>query len=384
MNIDRVMTVLRKSMDYIGMFLCFFLLMQFPLYYAARMMASERTLTEYVQGGAALLLLCMALHSFVRTSVLFDTGLRERYEALSAPPVHLWGRIGYFLRRPSFWIETAAAVLLFWILPLPSITADLSLPPKWIVFAVFFPTFFFINVRARLSAMKRWQRTAEAPQREKLYTKKARDKQMFIAATVYGAGGIVVPVILPVLIAWLFGGAYLAFLFFKKVWVLLVAVVLFILWRAYRKRRSFLCDLQRICKEKRYTLSPVRHPYLSAIRFAEGESFSVQTPKGRYSCKLIGGVRRLVPMILQANGEGCFVHALKMRGYEILRHESVFTFGYTSEDKKILIVSPVPKKVILRDRGRTHTMDNGDYVGDFRMYTATAFLNALEREVLDR
>ena len=170
----------------------------------------------------------------------------------------------------------------------------------------------------------------------------------------------------------------------KSIWPIVLILLFILYFRAWRKRRVFFKKLRQICGEKQYTLSPVKHPYLSAIRFAEGESFSIQTPKGRYSCKLIGGVRRLVPMVLQANGEGCFVHALKMRGCEILRHESVFTFGYSSEDKKILIVSPVPKKVIQRDRGRTHTMDNGDYVGDFRMYTATAFLNALEREVLDR
>ncbi len=393
MNIDRGMTVLRKSMEYIGMFLGFFLLMQFPLYYAVHLTVPGLTLQQYLQGAIGIVFLGMSLHSFVRISVLFDAGLREGYETLDAPPKRLWGRIGYFLHRPSFWIETVAVVLLFWILPLrffvlPAISAGLSLPPKWIVFAVLFPTFFIVNIWARLSAMHRWQRTAGAPQQEKMYSKKAYNKQMYITATVYGAGGILIPVILPILIAWLFGGAYLAFLLLKKVWVfvtvLVLALVFFILWRAARKRRAFLRELERICKEKQYTLSPVRYPYLSAIRFAEGESFSVQTPKGRYSCKLIGGVRRFVPMILQANGEGCFVHALKMRSYELLRYESVFTFGYLSEDRKILIISPTPKKVLLRDRGKMHVMDNGDFAGDFRMYTATAFLNALERECLDR
>lgn len=63
-----------------------------------------------------------------------------------------------------------------------------------------------------------------------------------------------------------------------------------------------------------------------------------------------------------------------------------FRFGFSGEDcdGKLLIVLPAPKEIYRRKNGRISSCDNGDRVGDYRIYTGSAFLNAFDRECIDR
>ncbi len=383
--LKKALPVMAKAGSYIGVYFTFLCVAAFPLMHVVLMLGKDVAVTAFVAGGIAFVILCMAFFSLVRTSVMFGKTLRETY--LARPADTARGKCAFFLSRPSFWVETACASLLFYIFSTRLLWASsvargyehFSLPPKWILFAAVFPVFFALNVLARLSAAKWWRSMPSFD-----YSYKAYIKQLITTAIVYFLGGAFLPMGIQVLVGLFFGGGYVALLILQSIWPIVLLFLFILSFRAYRKRRALLKDLERICREKEYTLSGVRHPYLSVIRFSAGESFSVETPDGRYSVKLIGGVRRMVPLILQTDGTGCFVHRLCIRKFELLRYESVFTFGYDSTDKRILVINPIPKKVFLRDMGKTVLIDNGDRVGDFRIYTGSAFVNALERECLDR
>jgi hypothetical protein len=60
-----------------------------------------------------------------------------------------------------------------------------------------------------------------------------------------------------------------------------------------------------------------------------------------------------------------------------------FDFGYESKNRKILILSPTPKKILVSLGGfQPREGDVGEKVGEYTVYNATGFLNALDRDTL--
>ena len=88
-------------------------------------------------------------------------------------------------------------------------------------------------------------------------------------------------------------------------------------------------------------------------------------------------------MAIHPNGEMHFFHSLKIRDLKIYSYETVTAFGYDSPNPKILIVNPVPKK-LMAYKGKIVEIDNGDFVGDYKVYNTTAFIRAIENDILDR
>ena len=68
----------------------------------------------------------------------------------------------------------------------------------------------------------------------------------------------------------------------------------------------------------------------------------------------------------------------------IFSHTTVKRFGYDSEHSKILIINPVPKKLFCHFGNKIAEIDNGDRVGDYKIYTATAFIRAIETDTVER
>lgn len=337
--------------------------------------------------------------TLVRISVLFDGKLRKSFEERADSIRTLKDRCGFFALRPGFWLEAAVYSALYWILPLRWFCMPIAdrffdgtagFTEKAVVFVLLFPMLMLLNLHARLSAMNVWQSSHSGGHSKKFtYSEKHQTEYLMKYMIPYALSATVVCFSGPFL------GMSLVSLFkaaaevVEPIRVLLIAAAILLVWltvlilRAVFKRRSFLKKLRKVCRDSGYELSGISHPYLSVWMFGEGENFSVQTDTGRYSCKLIGGLSRHVPMVLCSDGQGYFLHSLRLFGDEILQDESWFGFAYESDAPKILIVNPVPKKLSANVQGKQIPLDNSVRVGDFTVYTATAFLNAAERRALD-
>ena len=150
----KAVPVMAKAGEYIVTYLAFLALAAAPLTYMGRMLQKDATVTVRVAGVIAAVILCAAFFSLVRGYIMFDDKLRTLYASLPEAPSRFFEKCVFFLRRPAFWVETAAVVILFWILPPPD-GEMLTLPPKWMLFSVLFPLFFSLNLAARLS-VARW------------------------------------------------------------------------------------------------------------------------------------------------------------------------------------------------------------------------------------
>ena len=131
-------------------------------------------------------------------------------------------------------------------------------------------------------------------------------------------------------------------------------------------------------------MTEVQHPYLSAFRVCKGESFQITTHKKTYSCKLVGAPKRFLPMAIHPSGALHFVHSFSMFKATLYSYNTVKDISYDSELPKILIVNPTPLKLSCYFQNKIAEIDNGALVGEYKIYTATAFVRAIETDTVER
>jgi hypothetical protein len=338
--------------------------------------------------------LCVAVlyyYSFIRLKAIYCKPLFESF-LQKKPPKTFFSNLAFLFTHWSFWVASAALVLPFLALPIalthPQL-AELCFDifqkiEKLKILAVFLPVLLLINLLAHLSCVALWQAEAKWRKYENKNTKAAR---FIYTMAIYTFAPLLIVALLPML-------AYIP-LIFKALWifmtpatfVLLILLVLTLTFftplRAYSIRKKAVKQIKESCAQMGYTLSDIREPYRSIFKPCEGESFSITKGDKTYSCKFIAAPKRALPMAIHPNGEMHFFHALVIRKVKLLSYKTVKHFGYDSPNPKILIVNPVPKK-LMAYQGTIVEIDNGHLVGDYKVYNITAFIRAIENDILDR
>lgn len=349
-------------------------------------------------GVLCAVVMVLSFYSGVRHITVHNAPLRETLFSLEKRPKTLTQRLKFFLTQPGLWVGTAVFALLHFAFPagwyamhlldlIPGAAQD---PTARFWFpALLLPILFVISLKARLTAMDRWlateEQTASAEGKKKKLLKESGDEMMRMTA-IYLGGSLVLCNVLPLLISMF---PLLQELLLAPFTVFVIACLLIVprIWRPVRammKRRSFLKKLNEICRLHDIPLSTIDLPYRSIFQITDRESFSVTVNGKRYACKLIGSVKRNAPTVLRSHGRGSFLHPFRFARITFFTRVTRFEFGFESEDQKILIVNPVPKKIYRSENGRNVLLDNGDVVDGYKVYTATGFLGALDRGSIDR
>lgn len=172
-----------------------------------------------------------------------------------------------------------------------------------------------------------------------------------------------------------------------------------------------------LCKKHLLKLSDVKRPYRSLFRNKGDVNFTLTVNGKRYDCKMIAAVTYGTTMILSEDGTAAIEHSLGLRqggirtvghglfgnganfsqtqtggvsGYyrhrkvELYRFTTRLDFSFDSEYTKILIINPVPFEIMAGDTYRSRYIDNGDFVGEYLVFSASGLLGALERGCIDR
>lgn len=199
--------------------------------------------------------------------------------------------------------------------------------------------------------------------------------------------------------------------------VLLIVIPVWRYTRALHIRRKFLKQLRRLCSKKGFTLSEIDRPYRSVFRNKGEQSFTLEANGRRYACKLIAAVTYGTTMILSEDGTATIEHSFGLRqgftraftaglmgnganfartptgglnGYyryrktELYRFTTHLDFSFNSEETKILIVNPVPFEIMAGDTYHSRYIDNGDFAGEYLVFSASGLLGALERDCIER
>lgn len=177
-------------------------------------------------------------------------------------------------------------------------------------------------------------------------------------------------------------------LYFWPTLILVCGIIAFFLsfrfLRACRIRRKFFKRLKVLCREIGATLSPIKRPYRSLLFLRDEVNFTVQYNQKTYHCKLFCSLKRHTPLFFSQNGIMQCLHSLRFRRVEYFRYTTQFDFSFEAQGPKMLIVNPVPKELYAGDTTFYREIDTGESIGAYKVFTATGFLGALSRNVLDR
>ena len=154
--------------------------------------------------------------------------------------------------------------------------------------------------------------------------------------------------------------------------------------KAILKRRKFIEELIAVCDEYHCSLSPIRHPYASLFKLSAGYDFDFERNGKKYACKMLYSKHRLRPMTFFDGGMGAHEKIIRVKKTELFRIRSWFEYSFDADAKKLLIINPIPKKLVINDHGRVALIDNGDSVDGYKIFSATAIVNAISRNTLDR
>ncbi len=377
----------------------------------------------------------LLFYSVTRMTTVYYEDMANRFIDISPAPEGFGRRLSFIFSQKEVRYELITFGAVYLILPPKLIHAgyvwlfagfESGLIAKLKVLAITLPILFIIYILANLSALNYWNKEGRKT-REKYqdlsekelsdHKKSEKSERIRFKLTLifsYFLGSMALIFFIPALLMAL---SPILTLFLNFKFLIFALLLIFFPWiyrnaRAIIKRYKFLRQLKKLCRERKYRLSKIQDPYKSLFKPSEGENFSVYIQKKRYSCKLITSKKRSQPIYIMPNGTAAFLVKVRFLKLVLFSYTKSFQYSYEADCKKVLIINPIPQKVLLPRKefddlmdedsvlagkagnrlfatgvsNRTPDsveLDNADIVGGFEIYSASAFLNALERDCID-
>ncbi len=361
-------------------------------------MFSDTLFADAVMAAVCLVTLAVLVYQLNKISMLYDDEMRARLYADGVRQHTRRERLRFLFSQRRLWLERAVLTAAYLFLPLThtwSVLGDFvlggneTLLRKVYLFLPLAVVCLLLGTAARMRAMEQWYWHERGEQ--KLYDTKKKRKNpsnrafdgavigtTFSALVVGGVAGIVIPALvgyLPALLVLFTSRAAVAVLAVIVVWCLMRAL------RRLHRRRRFLKRLHTLCAAKGYTIEESVRPYRSLFTLYDGENLRINAAGRLYSVKFLSGKSRRKPLVLHEDGVCEFLTIVRFARAEVTRLSRAYDCAWESAGYKILLLDPVPYKVM---NVRAEELDNGSTVGGYKIFTGTAFLNALERECVER
>ena len=334
---------------------------------------------------------CLFYYSYIRLNVIYCKPLFYSFQK-KAPKKTFLKNLSFLLSQWSFWVESAVLALVFILFPIEKIHPQIAqvyfdkfeTVNKAQILAIFLPVLLVINFLAHLSVIALWQAEAKW---HKYESKKTMSSSFIYTLSIYAFAPILIVILLPafsyVSLALQAIGLFMTPVATVFLSILIAFSVTFAPLRAYSIRKKTVRLINEACDQNGYRISDVKEPYRSIFKPCDGENFTITKGGKTYSCKFIAAPKKRLPMVIHPEGKIHFFHELKIRGVRIMGYKTVKHFAYDSPNPKILIVNPVPQK-LMAYRGTIAEIDNGQQVGDYKVFNTTAFIRAIENDIFER
>lgn len=317
---------------------------------------------------------------------LYNTSLKSAFVNRDNKSVKFF----FIVKNPLFWIEfaviSAFSIVFSALTPIIFLTngflnnfSNFALK-TFLSILITLPSFLILYYLAYHSTLSWWEiQTKEKDAQSTLKTVILFAVQFFITATLWIIGGIAVSIVYPMLFT-----AYTVIGVFK-IPLLIIAVLFIIIFSTYRyaiiiySKRKFIKKLRRVCKENGYNLSLHGRPYRSSFYPDEGYHLILSNQKLTIACRLISAPLKKTPIYLFENG-----YTTYEKNRIIYKHyiSEKYFFDADSDTKKVVIVCPCLGKIFIKNATEEHLVDIGDRVMEYKLFNASGFINAIERDCL--
>lgn len=165
--------------------------------------------------------------------------------------------------------------------------------------------------------------------------------------------------------------------------LLFTAIYLIPLLNGLHKRRKFIKKLKAICRDSGWELSAIKNPYASFFRSGIGSNFTITRGADEYKCAFVSTLHKRTPLIFTTNTDACFRHRIGTKDHHYTINHSI-EYGIRGDGKKCIILSPLPKKLFVESDGGSREILPGDRIWDYTVYNMSGFINAIDRNCLDK
>lgn len=376
-----------RSVVMCGLFWAIFKVTCLFLSFSCHDIGAEKRL---IDGGCTLVFVAV-LNTVLGKFAQFDR--REKHEFLRRSDDKVGFSAGAEIKQVMcshrFWIEAATFALFppSWGMDFLSYVvfgqADvLALAERLLIIAVTLPLVVGLNLASYIEARRIWIEEGAEKKGDPAPVLKLI-KWLIMGTVMYCLGFFVLPYVIPTLLSVLHIVRVIeAWRILPVIAVVALAFVALTYLRALLHRRRFIRRLRRFCREQHFELSRIRYAYRSVFRQNSGASFTVVAHKKIYACKLIASVKRSNPIDLTDDGQclHTFRFRFKHMNTELFRIVNTTDYQFEEKGTKILVVTPVPKKLFFDRR----EMDNGDRIGEYTVFSGGGLLGALERDCVER
>ena len=299
--------------------------------------------------------------------------------------------------------------------------------------AVMCPLLFVLSFLAKTSAHKWWivARTGEKEKMDKLKrpnTRLALELLKIIAVYSVSSGTLPTVIMLFVSLVLTLG------LFKEETWIIPVILVFFAvpyivrIFLSLSRRRKFYRAFRRAAEERGWSVDGVNNPIRSAVVYRPGASFIISKGDKRYAVKLASVKHRGRPTYISPDGHYTVKHTVSFLKINLFHIMTDTEYKFEADARKLVVFSPMPKRlyinygrtdtapddgdggtlptaVVLRaavtggnrgksihgpgyvsdvDRGIIKPFETGECIGDYKFFTPTGFISAMENDCLDR
>lgn len=164
---------------------------------------------------------------------------------------------------------------------------------------------------------------------------------------------------------------------------ILIVVYFIPLLRGILKRRKFIKKLKIVCAFKGYTLSDIKSPYSSFTHPKIGSCFIIKRGNEEYHCAFVSTLHRGTHLYFTTDTDAYFRHRIGTKNHHFTINHHI-EYGIRGNVKKFIIISPLPKHVFADSDGSVRELLPGDKMWDYIMYNMSGFLNAIDRDCLDK
>ncbi len=392
----------------------------------------EANTQEYLMHLNLWMLLLQTLLSYlVLNTVILSFAIYHRAERLAFQAAHKTSGFDpaeerkELLSSGAFWTELATLAALFLLFPLydafvypihlisliPKLDHMHSMLKSIFMLLLWSASVFFLSVHSRIDARRLWSLRVGEYYKSKLWkSARVKEKQSYsyfrlaLRLTgyliVYIIGSFAFSYVLPICIS--FSRLFVAFSLEGWFWWLLGFVVALVLFLALRKRIQLILNLKKTCKKYGFRVFDTRMLFLSLFHDGKSYTFGVEANGKTYYCRVLASLWRSNKMIIDDEGVCTRVFALHIptpmmarsgpfvymanrgtgddREFFHVDSKVKYTFETEGTGEKILILNPVPRRTFRRIERQVSETDNGDRIGEYRIFTGNAFLRHLMRE----
>lgn len=339
---------------------------------------------------AAAILLPLSFYSIHRAFELYDKGAQEAFPFDSIERYGFLSGMGILFKTPTLRRKLLISLL---TLNLLIIILPYEVGFKWLIGAIYpafdmprgvaeltcsliaCPILSAVLILAKTSAHKWWV-IAPTGERDRILGDRRKNRNLALEllkiTVIYGIGFPVLPSVFMLALSMVLTFGKFALGFWISLAVILVILASLRSLIAIGRRCRFLRRMKHSLKAEGYTLSKIQRPILSVFLPDMDEDFTVSRDGVTYTCKLIGSTHRRRPMYISPSGvitERHTVTFMKITLFHIM-HDTHYT---VAGENRIIILTPLPKRVFI-NYGRTDTaFDDGDGGNLLSYYSTVAY-----------